>query len=381
MEALKQSGISNRIVLMHHPPVNWLNEIDFNRYCDEIYKHCGLILCGHTHSDRALVFQSPAHSCISLGANASYTLDKDGFIGFQFIEVTFDGGRTAVKVWPYQMDSRGMVRFVEDYHRYEGQEGPFFELSTVAPPSKTKGKGKSPKLLEIPLGYKEWVEAFHSTMDIDLLARKGEVITVSLPEVYIPIETANPEYYKKQSEKQLTEKDFKGLGKEDGIEETEKIELPQSIDVEELVGNQNLVLLRGGAGMGKTTLIKHLAYTIVHNTCQPSLKGYLPVMIFLKDLWMIYNETLEKNKKKKIVFEELLYLYLEKVKCKLTMEVVSDFLAGDRVLFLMDGLDEVPGNLRSDLVEMMAQFQFAHKENRFLLTGRSHGIDGKVVAR
>ncbi|MCP5054572.1 MAG: SUMF1/EgtB/PvdO family nonheme iron enzyme, partial [bacterium] len=189
------------------------------------------------------------------------------------------------------------------------------------------------------------------------------------------------EYYKKQSEKQLTEKDFKRLGEEDGPGKIKELKLPQTIDVEELVGNRNLVLLRGGAGMGKTTLIKHLAYTIVHNTCQPSLKGYLPVMIFLKDLWMIYNETLEKNKKKKIVFEELLTLYLEKIKCKLTMEVVSDFLAGDRVLFLMDGLDEVPKHLRSDLVEMMAQFQFAHKENRFLLTGRSHGIDGKVVAR
>ncbi|MCP5051807.1 MAG: hypothetical protein GY940_31865, partial [bacterium] len=270
---------------MHHPPINWLNEIDFNRYRDEIYKNCGLILCGHTHSERALMLQSPAHSCISLGANASYTTDDDGFIGFQFIEVAFEGERTTVKVWPYRMDIRGIVRFAEDYHRYEGQEGPFFKLRTAAPAPKPKGKKKPKGPLDIPRDYKEWVEAFHSTMDIDLLARKGEVITVSLPEVYIPIETVNPEYYKKQLENRIAGTEFKRLGEEDGLKKIEEIELPQSIDIEELVGKHNLVLLRGGAGMGKTTLIKHLAYTIVHNTCQPSLKGYLPVMIFLKDLW------------------------------------------------------------------------------------------------
>jgi calcineurin-like phosphoesterase family protein len=101
--ALKESKLSNRVLLMHHPPINWLNEIDFNRYIDEIYGKCSVILHGHTHSDR----------------------------GFQFVEVTFREDGTAVKVCPYRLDTRGKVRFVEDYHRYEGQDGPCFELGTV----------------------------------------------------------------------------------------------------------------------------------------------------------------------------------------------------------------------------------------------------------
>jgi len=380
--ALKKSKISNRILLMHHPPVNWLNEVDFNRYIDEIYGKCSLILHGHTHSDRGLVFTTPSHSCICLGANASYTDDKeDGFIGFQFVDIHFKEEGTAVKVCPYRLDTRGKVRFVEDYHRYEGQKGPCFELGTVEKNPGTKGKPVLP--LEIPIAYRDWVKEFHSTMDIDLLARKGEVITVSLPEVYIPIETRNPFYRKKRKKKRKSKDDLLSVREvfeiDEDIEDRKSKESP-SIDIEALVGRKNRVLLRGGAGMGKTTLIKHLAYTVTRDTCHPSLKGCLPVMVFLKDLWLIYNEVLE-GKKKRLVFEDLLKRNLEKCKCALSWETVSNYLSHHRVLFLIDGLDEVPENLREPLVDMMAEFQFQHKENRFLFTGRPHGVDGRAKSR
>jgi len=201
------------------------------------------------------------------------------------------------------------------------------------------------------------------------LARKGEVITVSLPEVYIPIETRNP-FYKEELEKL----------RESGAKEEAKTKEPPSIDIEALVGLKHLILLRGDAGMGKTTLIKHLAYTVTHDSCPASLKGYLPVMVFLKDLWSIYRDELQAGRKN-ILFEQLMTLYLEKSKCKLTMEIISAFLSRGRVLFLIDGLDEAPANLRSELVEMIARFRFDNKENRFLLTGRPHGVAGTAEAR
>ncbi len=72
---------------------------------------------------------------------------------------------------------------------------------------------------------------------------------------------------------------------------------------------------------------------------------------------------------------------MEKSKCKLTWDTVSVYLTHQQALFLIDGLDEVPEYLRSDLVDLIAQFQFDHKENRFLLTGRPHGIAGRAWAR
>jgi formylglycine-generating enzyme required for sulfatase activity len=44
---------------------------------------------------------------------------------------------------------------------------------------------------------------------------------------------------------------------------------------------------------------------------------------------------------------------------------------------MFDGLDEIPEETRDDLVEIIAKFQFKNKENRFLITGRPHGIAGR----
>jgi formylglycine-generating enzyme required for sulfatase activity len=74
-------------------------------------------------------------------------------------------------------------------------------------------------------------------------------------------------------------------------------------------------------------------------------------------------------------------LYLAKIKCGLSRETISAYLSSHRVLFLIDGLDEVPKHLRPDLVEIIAQYQFENKESRFLLTGRPHGVKGKAGKR
>jgi formylglycine-generating enzyme required for sulfatase activity len=50
-------------------------------------------------------------------------------------------------------------------------------------------------------------------------------------------------------------------------------------------------------------------------------------------------------------------------------------------LFLFDGLDEVPENIRPELVDNIANFRFENKKNRFLITGRPHGVAGKAIER
>jgi formylglycine-generating enzyme required for sulfatase activity/calcineurin-like phosphoesterase family protein len=370
-------SIPNRIVLMHHPPFNWLKDFEYGKTRVEMSRNCGLLLHGHTHAHNALVFHDPSDQFICLGANASYTDDKSGFIGFQLLEVKFIESGTSVKVWPYILDER-RNEFVPDRERWRGQEGkPFFELDTFERTPVPKPKPVIP--LKIPGKYKEWVKEFFSTMDIDLLARKGEVITVSLPGLYIPIETRNP-FYKEKLEKEET------VSGEDVYLEAprkhmkdEKSGEPPAIDIEVLLGRKNHILLRGGAGTGKTTLIKHLAYTVTHDICPAPLRGYLPVIVFLKDLWLVYHEEIRKDRKK-MIFEDLLVLYLNKTRCPLDRDIISAYLSRQKLLFLIDGLDEVPDHLRKDLVNIIKQFQFENKRNRFLLTGRPHGIAGAAAS-
>jgi ATP-dependent DNA helicase RecG len=228
--------------------------------------------------------------------------------------------------------------------------------------------------MEIPGPYRDWIIEFHARMDIQYLDPNARAFHVPLPEVYIPIETANP-FYKPGEERLKKDRVTPIMGDVGHDEEKEEVKESTSIDIEELLGRQECILLRGSAGMGKTTLIKHLAYTIIHGQGPVPLHGYLPVVIFLKDLWPIYES---KAAEPQLTFRELLNHYLENKVKTLKWEEVEGFIKKDRALFLLDGLDEVPAQLRPGLVELTAAFWLKNKNNRFLLTGRPHGIDDEV---
>jgi formylglycine-generating enzyme required for sulfatase activity/predicted MPP superfamily phosphohydrolase len=377
MAALEASTQPNKIVLMHHPAFNWLKDMDSGKSRVELFKHCHLLLHGHNHFHNALVFQDPSSSCLCLGANASYTDDKKGSIGFQFVMVNFLKAGTAAtsKVWPYIYDER-RNEFVPDRERWPSQEGkPYFVIGVPSSPIDTEERPELSPPLQIPGDYIQWIDEFHSVLPVEQLARKGEAVLLSLPAVYISLETTNP-FHKPQDELQLKEKqgDRPDISSRDS--EEIKGKEPPAIDIEELLGRVDCLLVRGNAGMGKTTLIKHLAYSLTHDPGPGTLRGYLPVLIFLKDFWPVYQEMLGKAPQVNITFESLLEIYLEKSRCPLAVEIVKGYLTQNRALVLLDGLDEVPGSIRDDLAALVHKFQFQHSQNRFLITGRPHGIEG-----
>ncbi|MCD4655213.1 NACHT domain-containing protein, partial [bacterium] len=368
---------ANCVALMHHPPVNWLKDFPHGKTAQEMFRNCSLLLHGHSHEDHALVWVQPSESCICLGVNASYTNKKEkGFLGFQFIQLQCESERTVVKVWPYILDGR-RNEFVPDRERWENQNGKvYFELSTQLDPVAV---GTGAELLpDIPVVYRDWITEFHSKMDIQELSRKGEVITVDLPELYITLKTSNP-FYKLELE-ELRKK--RGLKDGDLIPDhvEKEIQLKESpyIDIEELLSRKSCMVLRGPAGTGKTTLVKHLVNTVSRGTSHTNLNNYLPVMVFLKELWPIYSH--EVNGSVGVVkFETMLGKYLDATNCPLTMDVITAYLKHHRALFMFDGLDEVPDHLRMDLVNLIHGFWFQHRDNRILLTGRPNGIDQTVM--
>jgi formylglycine-generating enzyme required for sulfatase activity/predicted MPP superfamily phosphohydrolase/energy-coupling factor transporter ATP-binding protein EcfA2 len=388
----KAKKIPNRVILMHHSPINWLIDMESGRTRIELFKNCQLLLHGHNHADNALVYQDPSDSCICLGANASYTNDKDGFIGFQWIKVRFTGKGRGVKttVWPYILEER-QNEILPDYNRWRTQKGkPCFVIASEEPPI-IKEPGPKPTL-KIPEDYKKWVREFHSSLPTDQLARTGEVILISLPQVYIPLETTNP-FQKTMDERKMKEKD-KAILKVPGEmgDDGEEGKKTLTIDIEELISQVNCLLLEGKAGMGKTTLVKHLAYTLIRNSGPQSLRGYLPVLVFLKDFWPVYQKEMKKESSN-LTFESLLEGYFKKVQCPLSKGIIKDFLKEGRALLLLDGLDEVPEEIRSELVDTVHRFRFEYTSNeaqvkpkeienngnRFLITARPHGIDAKEL--
>jgi formylglycine-generating enzyme required for sulfatase activity/calcineurin-like phosphoesterase family protein/energy-coupling factor transporter ATP-binding protein EcfA2 len=379
----KAKDIPNRVVLMHHPLFDWLEEKDMAKCRGEIFDRCELILHGHVHMDRADCISTPSNSCICLGANASYT--HDGHIGFQFIRVRFQEGQpgVSVRVRPYIWDPRERPGFFPDTRRWRGQKGkPYFDLHTRQPLDAEEKETLRP--LHIPPAYRDWIMNFHSRMETQQLDPNATASNTPLPELYIPIETANPFYKPRAGNEQAVkeagkeiEMDIFELAVEEEKEEEDKE--PAFINIEELLGRKECILLRGPAGMGKTTLIKHLAYTITQGGGPVSLCGYLPVVVFLKDLWPLYEKTPDANTIG-FTFESLLDRYLKSTVSVLDMTVVGHFLTRHRALILLDGLDEVPQHLGPGLVERIAAFRMKYPDNRFLLTGRPHGVDAAAKA-
>ena len=373
-DALEKSKITNRVVLLHHPLSDWLEPKDIARCKGRLFNSSGLILHGHVHVDSANIISTPSDSCIVLGANATYT--HDGYIGFQFLRVESREDRVKVRVWPYKLDEREKIRFVPDTHRWSGQKGKiYFDLETHRPCGDVDESDLHP--LQIPGPYRDWIIEFHSRMDIQYLDPNARAFHIPLPEVYIPIETANP-FYKPDEKRLKKDRGAPILADKDHdeAEDEEEGKEPACIDIEELLARQECILLRGSAGMGKTTLIKHLAYTLIQGQGPALLCGCLPVVVFLKDIWPIYEkESVDPG----LTFPALLHRYLESKVKTLTWEDVEGFIKQNRALFLLDGLDEVPAHLRPGLIELIADFWLKNKKNRFLLTGRPHGIDDRIT--
>ncbi len=363
---------SFKILLIHHP-FSWINPGEFRKYENQLTSHCRLILHGHNHQDTAECHILPTHSFIRICANASYTDHQtDGFLGFHFIELNCDDHQfPEVTIWPYIWETRSIARFAPDFNRHKGQQGPSYCLTTKVANISGEAVEHSQNVIErIPEEYIDWIDLNHSNISFEALSKKGEVFLVKLKGIYISLETKNP-FHKPDKDRSGSKRK-----KSKTDELVDSLEEKSSIDIEDLIGKKAVILLQGSAGSGKTTLIKHLAYSILHTKTPADLHDYLPILIFLRDVWPIYVEEKQKSGGN-VDFRSILEKYL--LKSKLSMDIVENFASRHRALFLMDGLDEVPAEIRDEFTDLIKDFQFKHRENRFMISGREHGLNGRIL--
>ncbi|MCP4253063.1 MAG: SUMF1/EgtB/PvdO family nonheme iron enzyme [Candidatus Scalindua sp.] len=228
-------------------------------------------------------------------------------------------------------------------------------------PSAKKPVNKSEeKILVIPETYRDWLEEHCAYMNIDRLQERGKAISVSLPEIYIPLYTQKP-------------------GKKSGDEPAHD-EKERQIDIEELIGKSESLLIEGHPGSGKTTLLKHLAYALTQNKTIQDLEGYLPLLIFLKDT----KDFLESNKDIKpsaTTAKKILSSYYNVEEKGIDMETIEAFCGAKKTLLLLDGLDEIKPEFRDIIVKSFADYRIKHKGVKVVLSGRPHGIDGAAIDR
>jgi formylglycine-generating enzyme required for sulfatase activity/archaellum biogenesis ATPase FlaH len=246
---------------------------------------------------------------------------------------------------------------------------PVFKSEKSSNPSPKKfQKLLNPERLQT---YLKWLQENYSSMDTEKLQGKGQAIPLSLPEIFIPLYANDPKNKQNQ--------DIKGKNKE-MLEQREK-----PVDIERLIDKTEYLVIKGQAGSGKTTLLKHFTYFLAKDIEKNinninEVKDYIPVIILLKDL----NEFFSDNQKGKnsIKAEDILSWYFkEKIGNIIDFEMIFYFINEKKVIFMLDGLDEIKKEDRKKIVDAFADLKIGKNSIKIVLSGRPHGIDEAVLNR
>ncbi|HEX3019251.1 MAG TPA: SUMF1/EgtB/PvdO family nonheme iron enzyme [Chitinispirillaceae bacterium] len=204
--------------------------------------------------------------------------------------------------------------------------------------------------------YLNWIEQRCGQMDLQKLA--SEPIIVSLPELFVPLLTDDPD--------RSTRISLDSRRKPETREKEECI----PVDIEELMRKNEYLLIEGDPGCGKSTLLKQIALKM---KCQAGSDLFeLPVLVFLRECIPFFKEN------NRFSAEEILNFYFNEHEGMLSCDAVKYYCKQNKALFLIDGLDEVPDDKRDRVIRTFAEFRNNHGV-RMVLTGRKHGVIGEAM--
>lgn len=164
----------------------------------------------------------------------------------------------------------------------------------------------------------------------------------------------------------------------------------ERVPAEEMASQQASLLLLGDPGSGKSTFTKHLAYTLAQaglaDDPQPwleALQGWaagplLPVRLELRQAAAFATEQgLTQGDLR--LFKKYLHAWLGEIDLTGLAEELIESMQSDQpaLLFLLDGLDEVPTGQRQMLVDMVNAVRRRYPRQRYLVTCRPYAYVGQ----
>lgn len=136
----------------------------------------------------------------------------------------------------------------------------------------------------------------------------------------------------------------------------------------DVVSSNSKLMIFGKPGAGKTTFLKYLAVSSQKGVFQ---REYIPIFITLKDLAEDIGSYIEMQSAQSGTVN-ILQKYIEEElnECGVSQEETAKLLKTGMLLFLLDGLDEVPEQKDYELAKQLKDFFEKFYKNRFILTCR-----------
>ncbi len=361
VDALRGQGACDLVVYACHHPPEWLMPGD-----RKILKGCideAVLLCGHLHEAEGGYYQEHAARFWVLQAGAAY-LGTDSNIPcrYQHLSIDLSGGRLAVDFRAFHAERR-----IWTVDAGSGEDGRFTLSLRQPDPIPAKSPDPAPQAV-VPERYCDWVAGACGSMEADKLHGKGKAFPLQLPEIFIPLYADDPELAHSRPGR--------------GGDPAALVEKQRPVDIAAFIARYPALLIEGQAGSGKTTLLKHVACALSGldeaGPVPEGLDGYLPVVIFLKDIETFFRDPSGGPASGR---EALAWYFERKLDNLLSFSDLEPWLAQGRVLFLVDGLDEIAPGRRDTVVETLANLVLRGPGNRIVLAGRPHGLEGVVLRR
>ncbi len=126
-------------------------------------------------------------------------------------------------------------------------------------------------------------------------------------------------------------------------------------EIEKIFKDYNSITLIGGAGSGKSTIVKHLFLSALER------KKEIPILIELRQL------NIEKKP-----FEILVKNTLKFNNLTVNERILERLLRKGKFIFFLDGYDELSSDLIEEVTIGISKFQNEYSANKFLLTSRPY---------
>ncbi len=236
--------------------------------------------------------------------------------------------------------------------------------------------------------YLDWMQETYGFITLRGIEKGGsQVVTMPLETVYVPLQAEREINFRED----IVVAEFKGKPSKLRMEE-HSIEA-NALRLDEVLSFGNRIIITGGPGCGKTTVLQHIAWTLAA-TLQGNaglareklgLPGVIPVPIFVPlSLYARYLRSLVASvpaSQKSLAYYISEYLIQRQTNLNLPPEFLTHLFRSENcVLLLLDGLDEVPNEDERGQVRQAIEDLTAGRENmRVVVTSRTAAYHGQSV--